>query len=637
MDGQALLHNIDRRESYYKDGELCAAYTIPIPDKIQAARKAAGEVNIPTHLPNDFIDKPEIFEDFDTISTPRGPKVIKITRPGKLNDLEAGKLVGIPEPAGKMRVIALCDSWTQSVFEPLHNVLFDVLRTLPNDGTFDQDASYCRVQRKSLEAKGIYCADLSAATDRLPIILQEYILNELFGKQIGTHWADLLRLRPFVVREPLGSLKAGSKVYYGTGQPMGCLSSWAMLALCHHFILQGCCYNLGMSNMVWHTCYEILGDDIVIFDKDVYNEYVAVMGLLNVETNPTKSLISEGVNKVVEFAKRTSINGVDVSGLSWRQFIVSKHVRSGCIPLILWLGERGLVNTPGQLVKLLSGASKGGYYLLSDKHQKIVNNFVVSLLNHFAHIGLVSLRSAFSYIVDPRVGEEDLSIDKLPVTMMLHDLIVMMKGVPLFRDSLFFDHSNLLLDDPLYRDYLVGEKLLPFWGYRADTKLSFKLKKLSETIFSVQDDMLRHLSPHVFPESVSEGTIFEIDFRYFLVKVAGSLLDFGFDYQYRITELSQKLINSIEFKSFETSAAVREEITLFLEKYSFLETLNKSKETGSKIPMPLKDIEFAYSASKRVTQAITGFEGAMLMHYLHTQRNSRGAKKAIFKDPRAFM
>ena len=636
MEGQALLHNIDRRESFLKDGELYAAYTRTVSEQVVDPITRVSTTVVKQNVANDFINKPDIFEEFERYGR-HNEKVNKITFPGTLNNLEPGRIVGIPEPAGKMRVIALVDAWTQSVFEPLHEVLFDVLRLLPNDGTFDQDASYDRVQRKSLEAKGIYCADLSAATDRLPLLLQENILNSIFGKSIGTHWADLLRSRPFVSREPLGSLKAEAKVYYGAGQPMGCLSSWAMLALTHHFILQGCCYNLGMTNKIWHTCYEILGDDIVIFDKNVYLEYVSVMSLLNVETNPTKSLISEGVNKVVEFAKRTSINGVDVSGLSWRQFIVAKNVRAGVIPLSLWLANRGLITTPGQLIRLLSGGSKGGYHLLSDKYQKIVNNFVVSLLNHFASIGMVSLRGAFCYLVDPRNGEADLSVDKLPMTTIMHDLLVMFKEISPFRDTNFFDKSKLMLGDTLYREYLVGEKLLPFWGYRTDRSLQSRLNKLSFSMYDVHDKIIAALSPHVFPKDLSEGTSFEVDFHYYLRRIVDSLLTHGCNDQVRIVELSMALKNSIEFKSFEKSIDIHSDITLFLEKYSFMETLGiKSRELGDKIPLPLKDVELAYLDAIKLSQA-KGPEAAPMMDYLHLQRSSRGARRNVLLNPKAYL
>jgi len=84
------------------------------------------------------------------------------------------------EAAGKVRVFALLDTMTQSILKPLHDALFDLLRSLPNDGTFDQDASVKRSAEK-LQKYGIaYSFDLSAATDRLPAKLTASILEKIF-------------------------------------------------------------------------------------------------------------------------------------------------------------------------------------------------------------------------------------------------------------------------------------------------------------------------------------------------------------------------------------------------------------------------------------------------------------------------
>jgi hypothetical protein len=72
------------------------------------------------------------------------------------------------EAAGKIRLFALMDAVSQSTLSPLHEALFALLRKIPNDGTFDQEASIKRSQAKAIKAKCAYSFDLSAATDRLP-------------------------------------------------------------------------------------------------------------------------------------------------------------------------------------------------------------------------------------------------------------------------------------------------------------------------------------------------------------------------------------------------------------------------------------------------------------------------------------
>jgi len=96
-----------------------------------------------------------------------------------------GQLAFKEEAAGKLRVFALVDIWTQSILKPLHLTLFDLLRTIPNDGTFNQDESVSRSMEKSSKSGCAYSFDLSSATDRLPIIYQSAILDRILPVKIG--------------------------------------------------------------------------------------------------------------------------------------------------------------------------------------------------------------------------------------------------------------------------------------------------------------------------------------------------------------------------------------------------------------------------------------------------------------------
>jgi hypothetical protein len=95
---------------------------------------------------------------------------------------------------------------------------------------------------------------------------------------------------------------------------MGAYSSWAMLALTHHF-----CVQLAASRVYgiwgpWFALYALLGDDIVIADKAVAKEYLAIMKTLGVTIQETKSLVSN--NGTFEFAKRTVLRGTDATPVS---------------------------------------------------------------------------------------------------------------------------------------------------------------------------------------------------------------------------------------------------------------------------------------------------------------------------------
>jgi hypothetical protein len=203
-----------------------------------------------------------------------------------------GKLATLFEARGKVRVVAITDWWTQALLAPLHEALFDILRALPEDGTFDQLAPTKRLIAY-VRASGakVFSYDLSAATDRLPIAFQIQVLEAL-GVSWAVNWAALLTARPwYLKKEP---------VFYAVGQPMGALSSWAILAVTHHLLVQIAARRSGVTG--WFTHYALLGDDIIIADESVAGAYLDLMTSLGVTINLSKSF--EMKSGTFEFAKR---------------------------------------------------------------------------------------------------------------------------------------------------------------------------------------------------------------------------------------------------------------------------------------------------------------------------------------------
>jgi len=241
----------------------------------------------------------------DTPRVKEGPDVI-------------GALVPLPEPAGKIRVIAMVDMWTQSILKPLHDFLFSILKTLPNDGTFDQTASVNRCFQKSSVAGLSFGYDLSAATDRLPITFQIAVLSSLIGEELSTIWARILTNRDYYLagEKPtkFSAGRDGQFLRYAVGQPMGAYSSWAMLAISHHLIVQLAARRSGTKVHGWYDNYELLGDDIILFDAVVAKHYLVLMDELGLTINTSKSVCAN--NATFEFAKVTGHKGANVSALS---------------------------------------------------------------------------------------------------------------------------------------------------------------------------------------------------------------------------------------------------------------------------------------------------------------------------------
>jgi hypothetical protein len=91
---------------------------------------------------------------------------------------------------------------------------------------------------------------------------------------------------------------------------MGALSSWGMLALTHHVLVQIAASWSGRT--LPFKDYALLGDDFVIWCKSTARNYLMIMKGLGLEVNLFKSIISKkGLG--LEFAKRTILfrDGVD--------------------------------------------------------------------------------------------------------------------------------------------------------------------------------------------------------------------------------------------------------------------------------------------------------------------------------------
>jgi hypothetical protein len=264
-----------------------------------------------------------------------------------------GKLAFKEEAAGKVRVFAMADPFTQWLLKPMHESIFAYLATLKCDATFNQvpivTAFATRLQSENI--KNVYSFDLTAATDRIPLSVQSYIVTHAFWKHgLGEAWANLLVNRwysvPFPQWDPSAILAKRLKfdlkelpsnvgilrhewkgrnqsfvrtVKYGTGQPMGALSSWAMLAMTHHVMVAIAARRV---NKVGFDLYLVLGDDLVIADTSVADSYLQLAKEWDIDINLSKSVIS--TNGSFEFAKRFFYQYKDVSGLSFKEMAVAK-------------------------------------------------------------------------------------------------------------------------------------------------------------------------------------------------------------------------------------------------------------------------------------------------------------------------
>jgi hypothetical protein len=130
---------------------------------------------------------------------------------------------------------------------------------------------------------------------------------------------------------------------------MGALSSWAMLALTHHALVQ---WSALRARVIlpggWYEHYAVLGDDVVIGGTPVAEEYLKVMSEIDVPIGIHKSLVSLN-GTALEFAKRTFYHGDNVSMVPIPEFLV------GCrnVPALMELAREYSLNSIGRFLSVL--------------------------------------------------------------------------------------------------------------------------------------------------------------------------------------------------------------------------------------------------------------------------------------------
>lgn len=301
---------------------------------------------------------------FLTIIIVYGPLYILLRTVGMIHPLRMGKLSTVYDQAGKARVVAITNWWIQLALKPLHDSIFASLRKWSDiDGTFDQGKPLLRLYKDRDPRYKFSCFDLSSATDRLPITLQVDILNalgvrgDLWSELLNFHWSISGDLFTLSDKSKINQLKGiphkglwkEALVKYSVGQPMGAYSSWGMLAVTHHVIVQIAAIRAGFSVNTFRQ-YCVLGDDIVINNDRVAAHYQELMRTLGVGINPSKSIISYDV---VEFAKRWLTPYGEISPLGPGNILNCSRNPGALGSLLYEAHHKGYFDTSGHVLNLL--------------------------------------------------------------------------------------------------------------------------------------------------------------------------------------------------------------------------------------------------------------------------------------------
>lgn len=136
-------------------------------------------------------------------------------------------------------------------------------------------------------------------------------------------------------------------VRWTVGQPLGLLSSFPSFALWHHDIVQFCANRKRLKQSLepkFFQEYKILGDDIVIFNKEVAVEYHrTITEIIGIDINSSKSVFGDESHSQIEFAKRLALEGVEMSSI--KANIANKNNIGSMLDLIDLLIDRDFIST----------------------------------------------------------------------------------------------------------------------------------------------------------------------------------------------------------------------------------------------------------------------------------------------------
>jgi hypothetical protein len=218
--------------------------------------------------------------------TAMGIRSNPIPQPGSMI---VGRIGLIQEAGLKLRAVANPGRIFQRVMEPFGKVLYNLLKTLPWDCTFQQNKADIAISTRLQSGKKVHSVDLSGATDYFPLDLQEIVLRRIFLNfpQYTKLFIELSRSEWSVPKGfPRELTSSRNTLKWSKGQPLGLFPSFASFAISHGLLL------LGLLGCEYHEQFFILGDDVVILDDELYMKYRAALDKMKCPVSESKTISS---------------------------------------------------------------------------------------------------------------------------------------------------------------------------------------------------------------------------------------------------------------------------------------------------------------------------------------------------------
>lgn len=242
------------------------------------------------------------------------------------------KYVFLSEGGGKTRCVTPVNYFVQCVLKPYHNYFMEVLRRLPTDYSFNEGKALEVLKRWTREGRVLSSIDMSEATDRAPRKWMKEVVRMMAGERFSEIWDGLMSI-------PIRFGKTRQKERsFACGAPMGIYCLWPVFTLFHHTVVQIAALRAGVAREVkgkfrLFLGYMMRGDDIVIANPAVAEEYIKLLKEFGLDYSPGKTYYK--VPGVAEFAKRVFKWGQDVSPVSIKQLMAAKFLDPFCAPSLV--------------------------------------------------------------------------------------------------------------------------------------------------------------------------------------------------------------------------------------------------------------------------------------------------------------
>lgn len=280
------------------------------------------------------------------------------------------------DSGNKSRTVAICEFWTQSIFEPLENLVLRITRRIfeKNIAFYGHSAGFSKCLNFP-DQEQLVSLDATEWTDNLPAGLQYIVLKKLIGSELAKLWLDLAARCPWYLGD------SDQTIVYGKGQGMGTKGSFAIAQLTNLLFLEWKLQEL-YPHIDDHFFVEV-GDDMVIQDPDFLLK--AEFESIGVPINVSKSKVSTTWGNFVEFVSRNSWNGLDYSVISPGLLLKFRQNDYYSLTLLNHLRERGLDFRLSDLLDLKTSEFKNeGYAKRAEKHDQHKENILLisSLLQY---------------------------------------------------------------------------------------------------------------------------------------------------------------------------------------------------------------------------------------------------------------